>query len=186
MAPKPYLQIEVDEHSADVGAITRCEAFVDSLKNVRKREHEAPHVRTRTGSSPSEAKERVIYIPHMGDVAYALRGAFRAYGHYAEVMPPSDERTLECGRRFTSGKECYPCIITTGDMVKIATSEGFERDRSIVTNALAHRGQAVVLRFDVVDFFPSTSVKRLRKYFRRIGWNRPAAKLLLRLCTHEG
>lgn len=63
---------------------------------------------------------------------------------------------------------------------------GFERDRSIVTNALAHRGQAVVLRFDVVDFFPSTSVKRLQKYFRRIGWNRPATRLLLRLCTHEG
>jgi len=63
---------------------------------------------------------------------------------------------------------------------------GFERDRSIVTNALAHRGQAVVLRFDVRDFFPSTSVKRLKRYFRRIGWNRPATKLLLRWCTHEG
>ncbi|PJB42001.1 MAG: CoA activase, partial [Deltaproteobacteria bacterium CG_4_9_14_3_um_filter_44_9] len=31
---KPYLQIEVDEHSADVGAITRLEAFLDTLKNV--------------------------------------------------------------------------------------------------------------------------------------------------------
>jgi retron-type reverse transcriptase len=63
---------------------------------------------------------------------------------------------------------------------------GFERGRSIVTNALAHRGQAVVLRFDVCDFFPSTSAKRLQRYFRRIGWNRPATKLLLRWCTHDG
>src|SRR4030067_3556503 len=32
---KPYLQLEIDEHSADAGAITRCEAFLDSLKHVK-------------------------------------------------------------------------------------------------------------------------------------------------------
>ena len=34
MRGKPFLEIEIDEHSADVGAITRLEAFLDSLKNV--------------------------------------------------------------------------------------------------------------------------------------------------------
>ncbi|MCM8769263.1 MAG: acyl-CoA dehydratase activase [Candidatus Omnitrophica bacterium] len=32
---KPFLKIEVDEHTAGAGVITRCEAFVDSLKNFR-------------------------------------------------------------------------------------------------------------------------------------------------------
>ncbi len=32
---KPYLQLEIDEHSADAGAITRCEAFLDSLKGSK-------------------------------------------------------------------------------------------------------------------------------------------------------
>jgi RNA-directed DNA polymerase len=63
---------------------------------------------------------------------------------------------------------------------------GFERGKSIVTNARVHVGQAVVMRFDIRDFFPSTTAKRLKHYFRRIGYNRPAAKLLIRLCTHEG
>ena len=62
---------------------------------------------------------------------------------------------------------------------------GFERGQSIVTNARAHRGQAVVLRFDLVDFFPSTRAKRLKAYFRRIGWNRRATRILLRLSTYE-
>ena len=31
---KPFLHIEIDEHSADAGAITRCEAFLDSTKSV--------------------------------------------------------------------------------------------------------------------------------------------------------
>jgi RNA-directed DNA polymerase len=63
---------------------------------------------------------------------------------------------------------------------------GFERGRSIVSNALAHRGQAVVLRLDIRDFFPSTSAKRVGRYFRRIGWNRPATRLLLRWCAYDG
>jgi hypothetical protein len=63
---------------------------------------------------------------------------------------------------------------------------GFERGRSIVTNARSHQGQAVVMRFDVKDFFPSTRAERVKQYFRRIGWNRPAAELLTRLSTHDG
>ena len=65
-------------------------------------------------------------------------------------------------------------------------AHGFERGRSIVTNARAHCRQDVVVRMDLVDFFPSTQKRRVHRYFRRIGWNRPAAKLLTRICTHEG
>jgi predicted CoA-substrate-specific enzyme activase len=30
--PKPFLELELDEHTGDAGVITRCEAFLDSLK----------------------------------------------------------------------------------------------------------------------------------------------------------
>ncbi len=36
MKNKPFLEIEVDEHSADAGVLTRCEAFLDSLDNMKK------------------------------------------------------------------------------------------------------------------------------------------------------
>lgn len=65
-------------------------------------------------------------------------------------------------------------------------AHGFERGRSIVTNARAHVGRAVVVRMDLRDFFTATTAKRVRKYFRGIGWNRPAARLLTHLCTWEG
>jgi predicted nucleotide-binding protein (sugar kinase/HSP70/actin superfamily) len=32
---KPFLELEVDDHTADAGMITRCEAFLDSL-NLRR------------------------------------------------------------------------------------------------------------------------------------------------------
>ena len=36
MGDKPCLQLEIDEHSADAGVITRLEAFLESLKNYNR------------------------------------------------------------------------------------------------------------------------------------------------------
>jgi RNA-directed DNA polymerase len=62
---------------------------------------------------------------------------------------------------------------------------GFEVGKSIVSNAFPHVGRAVVVKLDVVDFFPATAAHRLDNYFRRIGWDADAAALLVKLTTHE-
>ncbi|MFH1059881.1 MAG: acyl-CoA dehydratase activase [Pseudomonadota bacterium] len=126
MAGKPYLQIEIDEHSADVGAITRLEAFLDSIKNVSPPPPAATQVRRRSVA----AKNRVIYIPPMTDHSHAVAAAFAACGVQAHVLPESDSRTLELGRRHTSGKECYPCALTTGDLLKLLMDEGADPERA--------------------------------------------------------
>jgi predicted CoA-substrate-specific enzyme activase len=122
---KPYLQLEIDEHSADAGAITRCEAFLDSLKNVE----------TKKGLSMRREKAKTdrtkkIYIPYMCDHSFAVAAAFQACGVDADVFPESDEETLYWGRKLTSGKECYPCILTTGDMVKLVKDPHFDHSRA--------------------------------------------------------
>lgn len=63
---------------------------------------------------------------------------------------------------------------------------GFEPGLSIVENALPHVGQAVVIKLDIVDFFPNTRVDRIDYYFRRIGWDAECAELLTRLTTYDG
>lgn len=63
---------------------------------------------------------------------------------------------------------------------------GFERGRSIVSNAAPHAGQGVVIRLDIRDFFRSTSARRVRRFFRVLGWNREAAAVLSRLTTLDG
>lgn len=67
-----------------------------------------------------------------------------------------------------------------------AAVTGFRPGYSIASNAACHVGQAVVVRMDIRDFFGSTTARRVERYFRRVGWNRAAAALLTRLCTHEG
>lgn len=63
---------------------------------------------------------------------------------------------------------------------------GFERGRSIVTNALPHAGQAVTVSMDVRNFFTATKAERIEEYLKRLGWNRESRSILLRLLTHKG
>jgi predicted CoA-substrate-specific enzyme activase len=134
LAGSPFLHIEIDEHSADAGVITRCEAFLDSLE---MREHARTHAPTPKTSLQSKArpsngsgKRRLVFIPRMGDQAYGMQAAFEASGADAVVMDETDAETLALGRKHVTGKECFPFAVTTADMLKVALSPGFEPERS--------------------------------------------------------
>ncbi len=129
MAKKPCLQLELDEHSADAGVITRLEAFLESLKNFQSSVSPSQPDLLKIGNRQSAISNRTLYIPYMGDCAYGVAACFRAYGQSAEVMPIADESTLLQGRAFTSGKECLPCAITTGDMLRAVRAEGADPNR---------------------------------------------------------
>jgi predicted CoA-substrate-specific enzyme activase len=125
---KPFLHIEIDEHSADAGAITRCEAFLDSIGNSGDRNFEKQPGK-RSLAFPS-MKNRKVYIPAISDHAPAAAAAFERCGVEAEVLPEPNRETYEMGMKYVSGKECYPCAITTGDMLRKALSRGFDPSRS--------------------------------------------------------
>ena len=128
MRGKPFLTIEVDEHSADVGALTRCEAFLDSIRNAAhatERELDRPHAhvqRCRPGLR--------VYVPFMGDHQRAIAAAMAHSGVEAIPMAISDGQSVALGRQCTSGKECFPCIVTTGDILKVVNSPDFDPTRS--------------------------------------------------------
>ncbi|MCK4404507.1 MAG: CoA activase [candidate division Zixibacteria bacterium] len=127
LAGKPFLMIEMDEHSADAGVITRCEAFLDSLKKYQPPEEKRPPLpRYKVAAS---GNHRTLYIPYMCDHAFAFKAAMNACGQEAHVLEESDEDTLILGRKFTSGKECYPCILTTGDLLKFLKKPEIEPDK---------------------------------------------------------
>lgn len=122
---KPFLLIEIDEHSGDAGFVTRCEAFFDSIKG-------AARVGTpRAIPMKSEVhKKRTTYIPYMCDGARVLASAMCHAGMQAEVLPFPDEESIITGRQFTSGRECFPAILTAGDMIKKIRMPDFNPDKS--------------------------------------------------------
>jgi predicted CoA-substrate-specific enzyme activase len=115
---KPFLHLEVDEHSADAGMVTRIEAFLDSLKGVEQNEKKIHEIHRPRPGPASPPKERVLYFPYMNDGAYLIAAAARSCGIPSEVLPKQTEEDIAIGRKYTSSKECYPMICTTGSFVK--------------------------------------------------------------------
>jgi predicted nucleotide-binding protein (sugar kinase/HSP70/actin superfamily) len=124
MGSKPCLQLEIDEHSADAGVITRIEAFLESLKNYGGRKTEDRGRKTEDGGRKTDIGRRTLYVPYMSDASYGLAACLRSYGQAADVMPMADEQALMAGRAYTTGKECLPCAITSGEMLKVLGKEG--------------------------------------------------------------
>jgi predicted nucleotide-binding protein (sugar kinase/HSP70/actin superfamily) len=63
-----------------------------------------------------------VLIPEMNRMAASLFAAtFRSFGIDAQVLPTY--RGMDLGRKFTSGKECYPCQVTLGDILRFAEEE---------------------------------------------------------------
>ncbi len=64
-------------------------------------------------------------------------------------------------------------------------AHGFEKGRSIVSNAAEHTDAAVVIKMDIKNYFEETLDSRVEEYFRAIGWDKAAVRVLMALTTHE-
>ncbi len=118
MAGKPYMELEVDEHSADAGMITRYEAFLDSLRGSRMADKLKTEIFRPGIMDSSPGKDRVLYFPYMSDAAYAISAAARSVGVPSQVLPMQEKADLDLGRKYTSARECFPLICTTGSFLR--------------------------------------------------------------------
>jgi len=126
---KPFLHLEVDEHSADAGMVTRIEAFLDSLKGAEQNEKKEIAI-TRPRPSPSEPPPgRTLYFPYMHDGAQLVAAAARSIGIPSEVLPKQTEEDIALGRKYTSSKECFPMICTTGSFLKKLMEPGADASK---------------------------------------------------------
>jgi RNA-directed DNA polymerase len=62
-------------------------------------------------------------------------------------------------------------------------AQGFVRGRGVGSHAVVHANQAVVIRFDLADFFTSINATRVQALWHALGHGRAAAQLLTRLTT---
>jgi len=60
---------------------------------------------------------------------------------------------------------------------------GYVRERSVLDHARAHAGQAVVLQFDLQDFFAAVRASRVHAIFGTLGYSEAVARELTALCT---
>ncbi|MCD6297967.1 MAG: CoA activase [Deltaproteobacteria bacterium] len=67
-------------------------------------------------------RDKTFLIPEMNRIgAHLLAATFRGFDIHAKVMDTC--KGLALGQEYTSGKECYPCQITTGDILYYVQKE---------------------------------------------------------------
>ncbi|WP_426191736.1 reverse transcriptase family protein [Massilia sp. DWR3-1-1] len=64
-------------------------------------------------------------------------------------------------------------------------AHGFRRSHSCLSHAALHTGQALVLRMDLQDFFPSIPGARIHALFEKLGYRPAVAGVLARICVNR-
>ena len=126
MGGKPLGELEMDEHAAEAGIVTRLEAYVDTITSYDQSAKHVPETGRYIyrGSSATIDPQKTLLIPSMCPHADVIAEAINASGARAIVLPESDERTLLLSNQVTSGTECLPYRVTLGDFMKFCSDCG--------------------------------------------------------------
>lgn len=120
---EPCYVMQIDEHTADAGVITRMEAFADTAAG--KNGSTKPVIRT--NDTPITALDgRRLWLPNACRGAEALAAAMRAFGIDAAPLPRSPDPGLNLARRAISEDVCLPMLVTTQDILERVAAPDFD------------------------------------------------------------
>jgi predicted CoA-substrate-specific enzyme activase len=128
MGGKPLGQLEIDEHAAEAGIVTRLEAFVDTIEGFARSagKHEPPHKEDiyRLAFPPVIDTTKTFIIPRMAPHIELVAALLEGSGFRAVVLPEANERNLLYADKITSGVECLPYRVTLGDFLRYYYENG--------------------------------------------------------------
>ncbi len=128
MGGKPLGQLEIDEHAAEAGIVTRLEAFVDTISGHAglAREPKVRRADIRRHTLPIDNTSKTLVIPYMAPFVRVLAGVVEAVGGNVRVLPETDERSLNFSNQLTAGTECLPYRLTLGDFLRFCHDQEAE------------------------------------------------------------
>lgn len=76
-----------------------------------------------------DLQNKTVLIPEMNRIgAHLIAATFRSFGSNAMVLETYNG--LDLGKKYTSGKECFPCQVTLGDILLFLKAEQEKRGAS--------------------------------------------------------
>ncbi|MCE5198393.1 MAG: acyl-CoA dehydratase activase [Armatimonadota bacterium] len=123
---EPCYMMQIDEHTADAGVITRIEAFADTASKGVAKDFRV----IRSDDTPiTRLKGRKLWVPYASDAARMLAATMCAYGIEAEALPRSPDAALNLGRKAISEDVCLPALMTTEDLLYRVQQPDFDPDK---------------------------------------------------------
>ena len=130
-AQKPFLTVEMDEHTGDAGIDTRLQAFFNTVKSYletgAKQTSRVFSVKLK-GLDKIKGK-KILVFPPMSKHNYALSAVLNAYGIQSRVLDVSHDETMENARSCTFGLVCTPYLHTTEAMLNFMQKPEFNENK---------------------------------------------------------
>ena len=123
---EPCYVMQLDEHTAEAGIITRLEAFLNTATQTKHQRYET--IRS-TEASIKDLTARKLWIPFANHASDVLAAAFQTYGIDAAVLPPSPDPGLSLAREQIYEDVCLPMLMTTEDMLYRVKQPDFDPRR---------------------------------------------------------
>ncbi len=125
MDGKPYLYVEVDEHSSSVGVVTRVEAFINSLEEHETRiagniedytetiRHKDVNIKENLNHLSSNA---IVHLPYLFPYSDIFREMLIRNGINASIFHRTTKASSDMGRKFTVTEEYFSLTALLGDV----------------------------------------------------------------------
>jgi hypothetical protein len=124
------------------------------------------------------------FADRRGWEAVSPPGSLRHYNYHWRVKRSAKPRLLEVPKPRLKAIQRQLLHELLEHIPAHEAAHGYRRGRSVATYSGLHCGQAIVLRFDLYDFFPSVTAARVHALFHTAGYPRAVARLLTGLCTN--
>lgn len=131
MEDKPYLIIESDEHSSNVGVITRIEAFLNSLKKkktywAKDLEYYIENIKESKKNMENDLdkldKKIEYLIPNISPYSEILKNVLSKHDIKINIMSKTSDNSLKKGNSYSLGQELLSLQSIIGDYLTNLTS----------------------------------------------------------------
>lgn len=124
---KPFLILQLDAHSSDVGYATRIEAGIQSFRNYRRKKAATPAIGpvTHARNDKLEAGDTVLVFSLDRLISQFWCDCFTRAGYRAMLLD-NDEAALNTGYQYASGGECMPLVSIVGSVIERVRREKLE------------------------------------------------------------
>ena len=123
---KPYLIIQLDELSSEVGYETRIEAALESFRNWKRSEPRPSRPLVFTPLT----KDKTWILPHLDDAAMVLARSVLWHFGFESVIAEETPETIVKGLKLVGGGECVPTGALLGGIVQTVNEYGLAPGRT--------------------------------------------------------
>jgi len=135
---KPYSLLKIDDVS-NLGSLKlRIRSLVESLRPNQVPSPPQRLVQTKVYRSAQDGRRKILAPFFTEYISPLIPSVFRLAGYDVEILPLSDDKSVDYGLAYANNEICYPATLIVGDIIKALKSGRY--DTSKVAVAMSQTG----------------------------------------------